>query len=157
MDLATQLTLAKELALDTWISHTYAEFCIETAGYFPAFKSFRTAAILGGYGMRRVASLYTAILPTEGTYMVSLVNKRSETFLPSQWINRFPSSLTVNDTPLVGEIQFIDIILRPGTMILIPCHCIYSLMPTEEFNAAISVDLDSPISNLARLSKIDKL
>ena len=146
-------TLAKELSLDTWMKFTYTDFLTELSGYFSILKSFRTSVILGGYGMVRPTSLYTCILITEGTYIVSLVNKRSETFLPKEWYYRYPSSLTVNDTPLVGEIQFIDIILRPGTMIVIPCHCIYSisLKTPGTFGAAVAFELDSPISNLAHL------
>lgn len=144
-------TLAKELSIDTWMNFTYMEFMIELSGYFSVLKSFRTRILLGSCGMVRPTSLYTCILISEGTYIVSLVNKRSEAFLPKDWYSRFPSTLTLNDTPLVGEIQFIDVILRPGTMIIIPCHIIYSisLETPEKFGSAVVLELDSPISNLA--------
>ena len=153
LDTSLSRTLAKELAMDTWVNHTYSEFITELSGYFSIFKSTRVSTILGGHGMVRPSSLYTCILVTEGTYTVSLVNKRSEQFLPSAWTYRYPPSLTVNDTPLVGEIQFIDIILRAGTMIIIPCHTIYSICPKSisDFHAATVIELDSPISNLAHL------
>jgi hypothetical protein len=146
-------TLAKELSIDTWMNYTYMDFMVELSGYFSVLKSFRTRVVLGSYGMVRPSSLYTCILVTEGTYLVSLVNKRSESFLPKDWYSRYPYSLTLNDTPLVGEIQFIDIILRPGTMIVIPAHCIYSLALKElnKFGAAVVLELDSPISNLAHI------
>jgi hypothetical protein len=153
LDNTLSRTLAKELAIDTWINHTYSEFITELSGYFSVFKSSRVSVLLGGHGMVRPTSLYTCILVTEGTYTVSLVNKRSEQFLPAAWTYRYPPSLSVNDTPLVGEIQFIDIILRAGTMIIIPCHVIYSVSPKSinEFHAATLIELDSPISNLAHL------
>lgn len=148
-------TLAKELSIDTWIHYTYTEFMIELSGYFSLLKSFKTRVVLGSYGMVRPTALYTCILISEGTYIVSLVNKRSESFLPKDWYSRYPSSLTLNDTPLVGEIQFIDVILRPGTMIVIPAHCIYSLsldtQASGKFGSAVILELDSPISNLAQL------
>ena len=83
--------------------------------------------------------------------MVSLVNKRSEAFLPTHWKYRYTQSLTVNDTPLVGEIQFIDVVVRPGTMVAIPKHCLMSMQPKEagKFNSAIVVELHSPVSALA--------
>lgn len=146
-------TLAKELSIDTWMHFTYSEFMVELSGYFSVLKSFRTRVVLGSYGMVRPSSLYTCILVTEGIYIVSLVNKRSENFLPKDWYSKYPSSLTLNDTPLVGEIQFIDVILRPGTMIVIPAHCIYSLslQTPGQFASAVVHELDSPISNLAHL------
>jgi hypothetical protein len=67
-------------------------------------------------------------------------------------MNRYPESLTVNDTPLVGEIQFIDIVVRPGTMIAIPAHCIYSMKlkgSHAEFSTGLVIEIDTPISNLA--------
>lgn len=147
-------TLAKELSIDTWMKYTYNDFIVELSGYFSILKSIKTSVILGGCGMVRPRSLYTCIIPTEGTYIVSLVNKRSENFLPkTAWTYKYPSILSVNDTPLVGEIQFIDIIARPGTMVIIPCHCIYSMTPKEmgKFHSAVLLELDSPISNMANL------
>ena len=146
-------TLANELSLDTWSKYTYADFMIELSGYFSVVKSFRTSVLLGGHGMVRPTSLYTCILVTEGSYVISLVNKRSESFLPKEWHTRYPSSLTINDTTLVGEIQFIDIILRPGTMIIIPAHIIYSasVNSISAFNSALILELDSPISQITGL------
>ena len=147
-------TLAKELSIDTWMKYTYNDFILELSGYFSVLKSIKTSVVLGGCGMVRPRSLYTCIIPTEGTYIVSLVNKRSENFLPkTAWTYKYPSILSVNDTPLVGEIQFIDIIARPGTMVIIPCHCIYSMTPKEmgKFHSAVLLELDSPISNMATL------
>jgi hypothetical protein len=65
---------------------------------------------------------------------------------------RYPESLTINDTPLVAEVQFIDVVLRPGTMLAIPAHCIYSMKPKEAgFSGAVILEIDTPISNLANL------
>jgi hypothetical protein len=147
-------TLARELSIDTWMKYTYDDFISELSGYFSILKSIKTSVILGGYGMVRSRSLYACIIPTEGTYIISLVNKRSENFLPkTTWKYKYPSILSINDTPLVGEIQFIDIIARPGTMVIIPCHCIYSMTPKEmgKFHSAVLLELDSPISNMANL------
>ena len=144
------LTLTKELALDTWVNHSLREFVGEFTGFL---NTIRTSIVLGGHGMKRPPALYTCIMPTEGVYTVSLVNKRSETFLPTAWVFKYPQSLTVNDTPLVGEIQFIDVVVRPGTVIAIPCHCIYSLQPKERsaFNAATIIEIHSPISALSAI------
>lgn len=143
------INFSKELALGTWATHTLKEFVGEFSGITSPFNSIRASAVLGGIGMRRPTAIYTCIIPTEGTYMISLVNKRSESFLPSAWKYRYPTTLTINDTPLVGEIQFIDVIIRPGTMIAIPAHCIYSMHPKAAFQSAVIVEIDSPISTLA--------
>jgi len=100
--------------------------------------------------MKRSVATHTCILPTEGTYTISLVNKRSESFLPTSWKYKYTQNLTVNDTPLVGEVQFIDIVVRPGTMLAIPAHQIYSMKPKDgtKFHAALCIEVHSPVSVL---------
>lgn len=143
-------TLAKELSIELWATHNLADIFSELSGVFSSVSSKRTSVVLGGCGMKRATSIYTCIIPTEGKYILSLVNKRSESFLPANWKFRYPANLTVNDTPLVGEIQFIDIILRPGSMAILPSHCIYSLTPASsaQFHGAVIIEIDSPISNV---------
>lgn len=143
--------LAKELAVDTWVNHTLREFLGEFSGMFGMFHSHRVSCILGGVGLRRGVAVYTCIMPTDGVYTVSLVNSRSESFLPAGWKYRYPQSFTVNDTPLVGEIQFIDIVVRPGTVLAIPAHCLYALQPKSvgEFHSAVVLEVDSPVSTVA--------
>ena len=144
-------TLAKELALDTWANYTLRDVLGDFMGLLAPMYSVRTSVTLGGIGLRRPAAIYTLIMPIEGTYIISLVNQRSEAFLPTHWKYRYTQSLTVNDTPLVGEIQFIDVVVRPGTMVAIPKHCLMSMQPKEagKFNSAIVVELHSPVSALA--------
>ena len=148
--------LAKELALDTWTTHTIQDILYEMTGVFSLATTFQSRVILGGVGIVRPMSNFVCILPIDGTYTVSLVSRRSETFLPRQWKHRYAKDLTINDTPMVGQINFIDIILRPGTMLAIPVHCMYCLQPSStEFHSALQIDIDTPVSLLTK--KLDSL
>ena len=143
--------LAKELALDTWVTHTIQDTLYEFTGIMSPVTTFNTTVILGGIGLVRPISNYVCLMPIDGTYTVSLVSKRSETFLPRMWRHKYAQDLTINDTPLVGEIKFIDIILRPGTLLAIPVHCMYCLQPnSSEFHSALQIDIDTPISLLSK-------
>jgi hypothetical protein len=144
--------LAKELALDTWVNHSIQEPINDIVGIFSIFHRQTVKVLLGGKGMDRALGIYTILMPVEGKYTLSLVNKKSESFLPAQWKNRYPRTLTINDSPLVGEIQYIDVILRPGTLICIPSHCIYSLEPdsTASFHSTVIVEIDSAVSSLMK-------
>jgi len=143
-------TLAVELALDKWSAHSLADFNAELMGYYSALMSVRTSVMLGGHGMKRASAIYTCILVTEGKYTISLLSKRSESFLPTTWVNLYPDSLSINDTPLVNEIQFIDVVLRPGTMLIIPCQFVYSCRAEGGgFHGAVVLEYDTLISNLA--------
>uniref|UniRef100_A0A6C0JZ22 Cupin-like domain-containing protein n=1 Tax=viral metagenome TaxID=1070528 RepID=A0A6C0JZ22_9ZZZZ len=146
------MKLAKELALDTWVNHTLQDMINDMAGIFTVAHRNTIKVILGGKGMERALSIYTIIMPVEGKYVLSIVNKKSETFLPSNWRHRYARTLTINDSPMVGEIQYIDVILRPGTLICIPSHCIYNLEPdnSAEFHSSLLIEVDSPISNFTK-------
>jgi hypothetical protein len=143
--------LAKELALDTWVSHTVQDIISDMVGIFSPLHTQSVNVLLAGKGMERALSVYTILMPVEGKYTLSIVNKKSESFLPSNWKYRFPRTLTINDSPLVGEIQYIDVVLRPGTLICLPPHCIYSLEPDNtSFHSALWIDVDSTVSKLTK-------
>lgn len=148
---ASGRTLAAELALDKWATHSLNDFSTELTGYMGAIMSTRVSVLLGGHGMKRSTAIYTCILVTEGKYTLSLLSKRSEEFLPKQWTWLYPEALTINDTPLVNEVQFVDVVLRPGTMLIIPAQFIYSCKVDAGFHGAVIVEYDTPISNLANL------
>jgi hypothetical protein len=101
--------------------------------------------------MQRTTGVMTFILPAEGAYTVSLVNPKSESFLPANWKYRYPHTLTINDSPLVGELKYIDIILRPGTMLCLPTHAVYSIQPdSSSFHSCLYMEFNSPVSTLAK-------
>jgi len=152
LTLESSKLLAKELALEIWVSNVLGETIQDMGGLFSIVYSQTVKSMLGGAGMQRASSIMTMILPVEGKYTVSLVNRKSEQFLPAVWKHRYPRTLTINDSPLVGEIQYIDIVLRPGTMLCLPSHCIFSIEPDEPstFHSALWVELDSPISTLTK-------
>ena len=143
---------AQELSIPLWVTRTLQEPLLDL-GSLPFLTSFDSRILLGGAGMTRTVPSYLCILPTDGTYILSLVSPSSETFLPTAWEHRYPQSLTINDTPMVGEIKYIDVILRPGTMVCIPSQTIYSLQPKDytAFNAATVIEVHSPISKLAKM------
>jgi hypothetical protein len=147
--------LATELALPLWVDRTLRDVALDLGGW-----SFATSMVsrvaLGGHGLQRVLPAVLCILPTEGTYVVSLVSASSEPFLPVGWATanpRYPRLYTVNDTPMVGEIKYLDIIVRPGTMLCLPAQTVFSMEPKEvgKFSAALMLEVHSPVSRLAKL------
>ena len=143
--------LSKELALPIWVSHTIHDMIQEMGGFFSVAYSNRVQPVFGGIGMKRATAVMTFFMPVEGTYNISLVNPKSESFLPPEWKHRYPRTLTINDSPLVAEVKYIDIILRPGTMICVPTQTIFSLEPdSATFHSGLWIEVDSPVSMLAK-------
>ncbi len=149
---ATAALLSRELALSLWVSHTIQESIQDMDSFFGMFYTRSVQCSFGGIGMRRSTAVMTFFLPVEGTYMISLVNPKSESFLPRVWKNRYPRTLTINDSPLVGELKYIDIILRPGTMICLPTHTIFSIEPdSKTYHSGLFMEFNSPVSSLAKI------
>jgi hypothetical protein len=71
-----------------------------------------------------------------------------ESFLPAQWINRFPTDFTAKDTPFLTELKYIDIILRPGTALFIPPHWFVSYIGSV-LPLVCTISYHTPISYLA--------
>ena len=143
--------LAKELSVNVWAEHAWFSKFSQTTWLGWMVGCVQTEVILGGMGMWKTYAKYTAIMPTEGTYVVSILSKESESFLPAKWKYRYPGSLTPNDTPLVSDLKYIDIIVRTGTMICLPPHHIISVQPKDDaFTAAAMIEYHEPVTVLAK-------
>lgn len=145
--------LAKELSLTIWADRAWLPILSQTTWTGPAVGCMRTEVVLGGLGMIRLTAKYTCIMPTEGTYTLSILSRDSESLLPSAWRYKYPSALTVNDTPLVADLKYLDIVLRPGTTVCLPPHCIISIEPVKAsssfFSAAI-VEYHEPVTLISK-------
>ena len=143
--------LANELSIKVWADHNWLSRFSQSTWLGWAVGCMRTEVILGGMGMYRTTANTTCIMPTEGTYTISLLSRDSETFLPPSWKYRYPGSLSPNDTPMVADLRYMDIILRPGTMLCLPPHIVYSMEPKEKtFAAAALLEYHEPISLLSK-------
>jgi len=143
--------LGQQLSLPIWAAHTWLPLFQEYSWIAPLVGSSRAEALIGGLGMTRAKALYTCIIPTEGSYMVGLLSKNSEPFLPAAWETRYFSSLTSDDTPLVADLKYMDIVLNPGKALCIPAHMIFSVEPTGPgFHSAAIIEYHEPISLLAK-------
>ena len=142
--------LGQQLSLPIWATHTWLPLFQEYSWIAPLVGSIRAEALIGGLGMTRAKALYTCLIPTEGSYMVSLLSKSSEPFLPSAWESRYVTSFTSDDTPLVADLKYMDIVLNPGKALCIPAHMIFSVEPKGPFCSAAIIEYHEPISLLAK-------
>ena len=76
----------------------------------------------GNRGLHRTYATWTCILPVEDEIVVTIFPERMESYLPQEWMGAFPSEWTKRDTPFVDEIKYMDIVVRPETMLCLPPH-----------------------------------
>jgi hypothetical protein len=120
LDPLTSHSLANQVGLPIWVQQTI----------LPAFKNLwwgpllwsQTKVAINAQGLRPTFGYCTIIIATEGVLHVSLLNESSDAYLPKQWLGKRLSKLTRDDAPLLGQIQFVDVIVRPGSALLVPPH-----------------------------------
>jgi len=100
-------------------------------------------------------SRWTCLFVTEGAIQVSILPKRCAKALPPNWKNKnvHPGSLTVYDTPFVADLKFMDVILRPGHMLIIPSHWFLSWKSLEDSDICpmvCCIEYHTPMSLLGR-------
>lgn len=144
--------LANELSIPIWANKLWKTPLNECFWFGSTLGTLKTSAILGGLGLFRTSAYTTLFFPTENTYKVSILSRESEDFLPTAWEYRYISSFTANDTPLVADLKFLDIVVRPGTALSIPRHTIVSIEPSAvtQFSAAVFLEYHLPVSLLVK-------
>lgn len=152
LSLSHRQTLAEELSIPVWATHNWLPHFSQVSLMGPLVGTMRVEAVLGGMGMWKTTAKLTACMPTEGTYILSVLSSESERFLPKAWNYRYVTSLTPNDTPLVADIKFLDILVRPGTALVLPPHTIVSMEPQapSTFSALAIIEYHEPISLMAK-------
>jgi hypothetical protein len=136
--------LAKQIGIPVWVNQTI----------LPSFKSLwwspllwtQSSISIGSQGLKPTHAFYTIIMVTEGEIHVSLLNESADAYLPKQWLGKRLSKLSRDDAPLLGQIQFIDVVVRPGSALLVPPHWKVCWESIKEPAFCIWIDVHHPIS-----------
>jgi hypothetical protein len=118
--------LAKESGLDVWFGlHCYKDLLPSTLTQW--MYSYNTSLWPSHRGLTQTTAVHTLLLPTQGTAHVSLLLSKMIPYLPSEWKGRRLKSITAADTPLVTQLQYVEIKLRKGNALLLPAHMLVDI------------------------------
>lgn len=95
----------------------------------PWIFSTRTEAHIGPEGLRQTYGWATAITCTDGEARCILLHSAQKCRLPPGWKGLRWLHATVAHHPLWTQVQNIEIILRPGTTLIVPPHWIVAIEP----------------------------
>ena len=144
-------TLADQVGLNVWIKEEFLKAFKEHLWYSPLLTT-RAEALIGAQGLRQTYAYTTALVCTEGALSVSLLTEASDKYLPQQWLNKRLKTLKKDDTPHLEKIQYIDVVVRPGSLLLIPPHwkvCWENLdSPAPTAALAVWIEVHHPVSRL---------
>jgi len=118
----------------------------------PWVFSTRTEAHIGPDGLRQTYGLATAITCTDGEARCILLHNAQKARLPPGWKRLRWSEATVAHHPLWTQVQNIEVILRPSTVLLVPPHWIVAIEPLDPAKPIwwTRTDLHHPISKWAQ-------
>jgi len=141
--------LAKESGLPVWSAHHLYPKVLP----FPRFIHSTKESLWPSHrGLWKTTAFYTICTPTQGMASVKLLLASMIPYLPVRWERMNFDRLTPEDTPLVSQLQFVEIKLRPGTAICIPAHTLVNITQHAESTETLftyCVDIHHPISRLA--------
>jgi hypothetical protein len=142
--------LAKETGLSVWFEHHLYTSLLPSL-YTQWLYSHATSLWPHHRGLFKTTAFQTLIMPTQGEARVSLILSKALPYLPKRWEGRAFHGLTPQDTPLLSQIQFVEVKLRPGNLLLLPAHLIVDIASdTSKENAwTFIAEIHHPISKLA--------
>lgn len=143
-------TIANISGINIWANKWLNPLIINPFLKFWMFPKYHCWA--GNIGLRKTFATWTCLFPVDGEIILSIMPENNESSLPANWLGTYPANLTIKDTPFVGDLKFIDIILRPGNCVFMPAHWFVSWTTTNESNKTplvCTISYHTPVSFLA--------
>ncbi len=146
---ATAEWLARESGLQIWFQQSLYEASLPSP-YTSWIYSAKTSLWPHHRGLFQTTAFQTILMPTQGEVSVNLLMQKMIPYLPKSWKGRVFSSLSPQDTPLLQQIQYLEVKLRKGNLLFLPAHMIVDVHTTSQDEPAwiFQADLHHPISRL---------
>ncbi len=148
--------LAQHIGLQVWSEHNWLPYITSWSYLF----SIETSAHCGERTLRKTTAYTTIVMPTSQPIEIAILTGSQEKYFPTTWRTRFPETFTMLDTPLVGNIKFIIIKVKPGTALCIPPHWLYSVRGTDPKKSLLwaTMEVHHPLSKMgAKLERMNSI
>lgn len=146
---ATAEWLAKESGLQIWFQQSLYPLILPSS-YTTWLYSAKTFLWPHHRGLFQTTAFQTILMPTQGEVSVHLLLQKMIPYLPKAWKGRMFKTLTTEDTPLLQQIQYLEVKLRKGNLFFLPAHLIVDIHTTSQDQSAwiFQAELHHPISRL---------
>lgn len=147
LPLSASRILAQQVGLQVWAEHTWLPY-VSTWSFL---NFVNTTANLGEQGLRKTTAYCTLLLPTSQSINIIIMTSGQEKYLPTNWHNTDPEKYTLNDTPMVGNIKFMEIKVKPGNCLCLPPHWFYTLRASDPKKSMLwcCLEIQNPLSWMA--------
>ncbi len=143
--------LYQNTALSLWFETTWGPILTGTRGWLGSHIPIEGECFVGDLGLTELKPNWTIIIPTEGAIIVSILASKEKKWLPQKWQGLQPSKLTAAIAPFINKMNYIDIIVRPGTALWVPAHMMIAWTSKEEGVVPLvtTIAIHTPISWIA--------
>ena len=129
---------------------------VHTNWLLPFWYTPEVSCWAGSKGLWQLGARWTCLFVTEGALQISILPGTSKKVLPPLWKQGtlHPNQLTVYDTPFVADLKFMDIVLRPGHLLLMPNHWLLSWQSLEGSDLCpmvCCIEYHTPVSRFVRV------
>uniref|UniRef100_A0A6C0D7W6 Cupin-like domain-containing protein n=1 Tax=viral metagenome TaxID=1070528 RepID=A0A6C0D7W6_9ZZZZ len=107
-------------------------------------SSLKSKICFGSKYMNKTSALYTLIIPVDGKYTCSLINPQYEKSLNNYKQYNNVEEIVIHNS----QIQYIDVILKPGSILILPAHWYYIMNESETYSYYGILEYHEPISVL---------
>lgn len=142
--------VAERTGIPVW-ANQFLRSSLQSKLLLAPLYSFHTEVYLGAQGLQKTFGVANFFFCTEGTAVATILNEASDPYLPPNWKGKRLSKLTRNEAPLIGQIQCIDVVLRPGSCLILPPHwklCIEEQDDSTKPVCVGKITMHHPISKL---------
>lgn len=108
-------------------------------------SSLKSKVCFGSKTMKKTVAIYNVLIPIEGSYTCSIINPQFESELTNYKHISSPDELISHKT----QIQYIDIKLKCGSILIIPSHWYYIMNQSEPYSYFGLLEYHEPISLLS--------
>ncbi len=138
-------------ALSLWFENTWGPILAGTRGWLGSHIPIEGECFIGDNGLMELKANWTIIIPTEGAIVVNLAASKEKKWLPPKWNGLQPSKLTAAIAPFISKMNYIDIIVRPGTALWVPTHWLVAWTSKDEGIVPLvtTISIHTPISWIA--------
>ncbi len=146
--------LFQNVGLGIWCENTWSAVLANSRGWLGSFIPLDGECFVGDQGLMEIKSNWTMIVPTEGAIIVQILAAKEKKWLPKKWTGLFPGRLTIADAPFIGQMKYMDIIVRPGNALWVPAHWLVSWISKDEGSVPLTciINMHTPISWIASRS-----
>jgi len=141
-----QLFLANETGFNSYANNSWLDK-LHVNPLSSYISSLESKVCFGSYHLQKTSAIWSIIMPVESRYVCSLVNPNYESSLTKDYksITNLESLEAVKGEK---QLQFIDVILKPESILILPPHWFY-IMRAEEAGAYYTlIEYHEPVSLL---------